>query len=122
MTLRERQSVFAFNIHLLIAYAFEIGYELTFGEGYRPEILQRIYVETGKSLTMHSRHLIRLAVDFNLFKDGNILNQPIDFKPLGDYWESLHPDNRWGGDWDRDENLLDETFKDPYHFEMRPAA
>jgi len=40
-------------------------------------------------------------------------------RPLGEYWESLHPDNVWGGDWNRN-NVLDETFYDPYHFERKP--
>lgn len=118
MTLRERQSVFVLNVSRLIAFAYAQGYELTFGEAYRTIEQQKIYVASGKSKTMTSRHLFRLAVDFNLFKDGALLNSPIDYKPLGDYWESLSPDNVWGGDWDRDNDLHDETFLDPYHFEM----
>ena len=40
-------------------------------------------------------------------------------RPLGEYWMLLHPDNVWGGDWNRN-GILDETFKDPYHFEIKP--
>lgn len=120
MTLRDKQSVFTFNIHKLIQYAYRRGYVLTFGEVYRTQEQQRLYFNTGRSKTMNSRHLQRLAVDFNVFKNGALLSRPIDFKPLGDYWESLHTDNRWGGDWDRDDNLDEETFRDPYHFEMKP--
>jgi hypothetical protein len=119
MTIRQRQSIFVPNVAKLITFAYEQGYELTFGEAFRTVEQQQIYFDTGRSKTMNSRHLLKLAVDFNLFKNGILLNEPIDYKPLGDYWESLHSDNGWGGDWDRDEDLLDETFKDPYHFEMR---
>jgi len=120
MTLREKQSVFAKNIAKLIDFAYTQGYELTFGEAFRTEAQQMIYVNTGRSKTMSSRHMVRLAVDFNLFRSGALLNRPIDYKPLGDFWEGLSTENRWGGDWDGDDDLSDEKFKDPYHFEMRP--
>ncbi len=120
MTLRKKQSLFVFNIHLLIAFAYKNGFELTFGEFDRTQEQQEFYFKTGKSKTMNSRHLIRLAGDFNIFLNGKLINDPVLIKPLGDYWMSLNTDNVWGGDWNRNYNLLDETFKDPYHFEMRP--
>jgi len=119
MTLRQVQSVFLKNIAKLILWAYDHGYELTAGEFFRTQKQQAIYLASGKSKTMNSQHLKRLAADFNLFKNGILLNAPIDYKPLGDYWESLSQFNRWGGDWDRDDDLSDETFKDPYHFEMK---
>lgn len=108
------------NFGKLIIFAYQNGYEMTAGELLRTEEMQKIYFNTGRSKTTNSRHLVKLAADINLFKNGQLLSKPIDYKPLGDYWESLHPDNVWGGDWDRDDNLAEETFKDPYHFEMRP--
>jgi len=120
MSLSDKQKIFTENIGKLIAFAFANGFRLTFGEVYRTAEQQKIYFDSGRSKTMNSRHLDRLAVDFNVFRDSVLLNKPVDFKPLGDYWEGLHEDNRWGGDWDRDDNLDEETFKDPYHFEMRP--
>ncbi len=119
MTLREKQSIFAFNIHLLIEWAFKNGFELTFGEVYRTKEQQEIYFKTGRSKTMNSRHIQRLAVDFNIFKGGVLINEPKTIQPLGEYWMSLNTDNVWGGDWDRDHSVLDETFKDPYHFETK---
>lgn len=119
MTLREKQSLFVFNIHKLIEWAYRNGFELTFGEAWRSEATQHIYVSTGKSKTLNSRHLQRLAVDFNIFRNGLLINSPVDIKPLGDFWVTLHTDNVWGGDWDRDNSVLDEKFIDPYHFEMK---
>lgn len=28
---------------------------------------------------------------------------------------------RWGGDWDQDDDMRDERFRDPYHFELAPG-
>lgn len=120
MILQKKQSVFTFNIHLLIEFAFKQGFELTFGEVFRTIEQQTIYFNTGRSKTMDSRHIQRLAVDFNIFKDGILINDPKIIQPLGDFWITLNTDNVWGGDWNRNHNLLDENFKDPYHFECKP--
>ena len=120
MGLQKKQSTFTFNIHLLITFAFKQGFELTFGEVFRTVEQQTIYFNTGRSKTMNSRHIQRLAVDFNIFKNGVLINDPKIIQPLGEYWMTLNTDNVWGGDWDRDHSTLDETFKDPYHFECRP--
>lgn len=120
MTLSEKQQAFTFNIHLLIQEAFRLGFKLTFGEVYRTPEQQKIYFDSGRSKTMDSRHLQRLAVDFNIFKDGVLINDPKTIQPLGEFWMSLNTDNVWGGDWNRNHNLVDESFKDPYHWEMKP--
>lgn len=120
MTLSEKQSVFTFNISRLIAWAFANGFTLTFGEVYRTVEQQKIYFDTGRSKTMDSRHIQRLAVDFNIFKDGKLINDPLIIQPIGEYWITLNTGNVWGGDWNRNHSVLDETFKDPYHFEMKP--
>ena len=98
MTLRERQSLFLQNIALLIGWAFANGYELTGGELYRTPEQAEIYAKTGMGITK-SLHRQRLAVDLNLFKNGIFYTDTESHKPLGDYWKSLHPDNRWGGDF-----------------------
>lgn len=98
MKLSEKQYKFTFMVHQLIAYAYEQGYTLTCGELYRTEEQQAIYLKTGRSKTMNSKHLQRLAVDFNLFQDGVLLQTKEDFKLLGEYWKSLDPLNRWGGE------------------------
>lgn len=128
MTLGEKQRLFVKNIGELIAYAYANGFELSFGEVYRTPEQQKIYFESGRSKTMNSRHLDRLAVDFNFFKNGQMLfKDPAKYvddanliKPLGNFWVLLHADNVWGGDWDRDNDVVDEKFRDPYHFEMKP--
>lgn len=126
MTLSQKQKLFTNNISMLIQKASSLGFSLTFGEVYRTLEQQTIYFNSGRSKTMDSRHLQRLAVDFNIFMDETLLfsesqlyKQDIETaRPLGEYWESLHPDNVWGGDWNRN-GIMDETFRDPYHFEMK---
>ena len=71
-------------VGLFIAKAYEMGYELTFGDA---------FATTGHKV--NSNHYIRLAVDFNLFKDGKYLDKTDDHLPLGEYWESIG--GSWGG-------------------------
>lgn len=96
MTLREKQSLHVRLVAKLILKAEELGYELTWGETYRTKE-QAEYNERRGIGTANSLHTVRLAVDFNLFKDGEWLKTTEAFQPLGDYWESLHPFCRWGG-------------------------
>lgn len=126
MTLRERQSLFCFNISKLTQFSYVKGFEFTMGEGWRSEDTQKIYVATGRSKTLDSLHPLRLAQDYNIFYQGRMLfADPARYvedlelvRPLGEYWESLNTANRWGGDWNQN-RIYDEKFKDPYHFEMR---
>jgi len=98
VTLREQQSLFVRLVGLLIERAYQLGYELTFGEAYRtPEQAARNAI-MGIG-TRNSLHVERLAVDFNLFRDGQFLSDSRDHAELGEYWKSLHPLCRWGGDF-----------------------
>lgn len=99
MTLREKQSIFVSLISKLIAYAYLQGYELTFGEAYRSKEEAERLAKLGKGIKT-SLHTNRLAIDFNLFKDGRFLTETEDHRILGEYWESLStPDCtcHWGG-------------------------
>ena len=86
ITLRSKQSLFALLVALLIQKAYESGYEVTFGDA---------WARDGHS--EGSLHYIRLAIDLNLFKDGEYLDQGDDHQYLGEYWESLG--GSWGGRW-----------------------
>ena len=86
MGLRDKQSVFAKKVALLILYAYECGYELTFGDA---------WAKTGH--IEDSFHYSRLAIDLNLFKDGVYLADTKDHKFLGLFWESIG--GSWGGRW-----------------------
>lgn len=111
MSLSTKQWEFLQDVALLIQEAQRLGVKLTGGELYRTPYQQAKYVSEGKSLTLESKHLQRLAIDFNFFIEGELTydySNPL-LKALGDYWESLNKNNRWGGNW--------ETFRDTPHFE-----
>lgn len=111
MSLSDKQITFTLNVSYLIAYANSLGIGLTFGDAYRSEYLQKHYVATGKSKTLKSMHLKRLAVDFNFFIEGKLVYDKSKLQKLGDYWENLDKRNRWGGNF--------KTFLDTPHFEMK---
>jgi hypothetical protein len=99
MTLREKQSLFVRLVGLLIQEAYDRGYELTFGEAWRTLEQARLNASRlgpGKGIT-NSLHIDRLAIDLNLFKEGIFLASTEDHRPLGEWWEKLHPLCRWGG-------------------------
>lgn len=110
MSLVDIQAQFLLNATKLIQYATSKGFTVTGGELYRTAEQQEIYVKTGRSKTMDSKHLKRCAIDLNFFKEGKAIYDKNDLADLGAYWEQLHPKNRWGGNF---KNLLDVP-----HFEM----
>lgn len=111
MSLVAEQAAFLRDVTKLLAKADELGFVVTGGELYRTPEQQEIYVKTGRSKTMNSIHLKRCAIDLNFFVGGRLTYDKAVIKPLGDYWETLSPKNRWGGNWTR--------FVDVPHFERR---
>lgn len=101
MTLSEAQMQFVEDVVLLVEYATDNGYRLTYGWAYRPEEYAMIYAALKKGAA-HSIHELKLGIDFQLFKDGIYLTASEDYAPLGTYWKSIRPENRWGGDFDVD--------------------
>jgi hypothetical protein len=86
-TLREKQSRFVMMTACLIKWAYDNGYQLTFGDAYARDGHKK-----------DSLHYDRLAIDLNLFKNGNFLFKTEDHLPLGEYWESIG--GSWGGRFD----------------------
>jgi len=81
MKLSQKQQRFTRAINLLVCYANYAGYELTYGDAYRsPEV---------KYGHPESCHRNRLAVDFNVFKDGEFLTS----KQAKEAHNNLH--NAW---------------------------
>lgn len=94
-TLGQKQRRFTRMIGLLIEYAYQQGYELTFGDAYRdPRLHGQVGQRIGYS-SANSLHKERLAVDFNLFRGGQYLTGTEDHRQLGEYWESIG--GAWGG-------------------------
>ncbi len=98
MTLSEKQALFAVMIAQLINFANDHGYRLTFGEAYRTPEQASLNAKSGKGIS-NSLHTQRLAVDFNLFINGQYKTDTPSYKPLGEYWESIG--GTWGGRFSR---------------------
>ncbi len=123
-----QQIKFTNDVARLIQKAQELKIGLTMGEAYRTTCQQLLYFHgyrvwpEGKNLTLKkdkvrsktilSRHLQRLAIDFNFFINYRLTYDDPLIKELGAYWESLSEQNRWGGNY--------ESFTDVAHFERLP--
>lgn len=102
--------------------------DFTVIEGVRTLEIQGEYYRTGKSKTMNSKHIIQ--------KDG--YSHAVDIAPYPVNWEDTvrfaylagiirgiaknkGVEIRWGGDWDSDGDIHDQTFNDLPHFELKNA-
>ncbi|BEL66450.1 MULTISPECIES: M15 family metallopeptidase [Serratia] len=94
MTLSEKQQLFTKLIAQLILWADEKGYRLTFGEAYRTPEQAALNAKKGSGIS-NSLHTKRLAVDLNLFINGQYQTNSAAYLPLGEYWESIG--GSWGG-------------------------
>lgn len=109
MSLVGEQALFLLDACTLIQWCTEQGWVVTGGELLRPVEMQEIYVKSGRSKTMDSKHIQKLAIDLNFFKDGAYVCDKPSLQKTGDYWESLNPKNSWGGNWN--------SFKDCPHYQ-----
>jgi hypothetical protein len=107
--LGERQRLLTRLLPRLLDKAHELGFEVTLGDGFRdPRVFGMPGEQKGYG-AMWSGHKLRIAIDLNIFRDGNYLTATEDHKPLGEFWESLHPECRWGG-----------RYQDGNHYEVKP--
>ena len=111
MSLVAEQNAFMLDFAKLIEYIYnsDDGVLVTEGEGYRTLEQQQIYFNSGKSKTMNSNHLRRLAHDINFIQNGQMITDNATLQKYADYWKSLNPLNRWGGEF--------TTIYDYDHFE-----
>jgi len=102
MKLSTKQQKFTACLGKLILFACSRNYGLTQGDGHRDK---RVFGEFGEKKSYsaaNSVHKIRLAHDYNLFVDGKLIkngDHPA-WLELGEYWETLDDDARWGGRFD----------------------
>ena len=103
MTLGDKQRIFTKNVGRLIEWAYINGYEITLAEAYRTPEQAAQNAKDGTGIA-NSLHCQRLAIDLNLFENGRYLTKTEDHKRLGNFWESMHELNCWGGSWGDDGN------------------
>jgi len=111
--LSDIQFEFLQDVASLILKSKAMGFKITGGELFRTREQQQIYLSQGKSKIMNSYHLKRLAIDLNFFTKNENGNWRLTYRKeaiqeMGDYWESLNSQNKWGGNW---------RFKDTNHFQ-----
>jgi hypothetical protein len=111
MNLNAEQNAFLSDVAKLIEFILNTdnGMLITGGELFRTSEQEQLYVNEGRSNTMNSNHLRRLAIDLNFIQGGQIIYAKDILQKYGDYWKSLNPTNRWGGEF--------STIYDPGHFE-----
>jgi len=97
MTLREQQSAFLLDTIKLFDYAHSLGFELTYGDAYRDPRVHGKMGEKKSYSSANSKHKQRLAIDINLFRNGEFLQSTEAHAPLGEFWESIG--HKWGGRW-----------------------
>jgi hypothetical protein len=104
------QEEFAQSAAKLIQKAAEFGYAVTLGEAWRTPEQAQWDVDHHIGIA-HSLHMDRLAIDLNLFKDGQFLTTPDAYVQLGAWWKTLGPAYRYGGDF---------KIKDFDHYSITP--
>lgn len=105
MTLRQKQSSFAFALAQLIVWIFDQGWEVTLAEGY----VGMTDAADGDYDGPHKRggqHYCQLAQDLNLFIDGDLIEngEHPAWAAIGAKWKRLDTLARWGGDFPGDSN------------------
>lgn len=90
MGLLDKQFRFTEAVGELIAFAYNMGYKFTLGDGHRnPKVFGEFGTREGYG-SAKSLHKLRLAIDFNLFVDRKYITQEcIEYTILHEYWKTL---------------------------------
>lgn len=99
MSTSKEQQEFTKLLARLLTDLILAGYNPVLSEVYRTPEQQEIYVQQGKSKTMKSKHLERVAADILLFLDGVYLTKNEDYKVMADLWKSYDENCVAGYDW-----------------------
>jgi len=101
MRLIEAQKRFATAVGMLLSHIQSAGYECTLGDAYRdPRVFGMVGDRKGYGRS-RSNHKVRLAIDLNLFRDGEYLTDSEQHRPIGEWWEQYGAEQglplSWGG-------------------------
>lgn len=104
-SLSQKQRRFTLMVAKFVLKCYELGYEFTYGDAFRDH---RLHGAPGVKAGYGHRsscHKLRLAVDFNLFKNGVYQPSTEAYREIGELWESMG--GTWGG-----------RFEDGNHFSL----
>lgn len=93
--LLEKQFKFSRMEIVLRQKAFDLGFEVALGDFFRDHRTNGKVGEAKGYGHPRSCHKLKLAADYNLFKNGKYLTTFEDHLPLGEFWESIG--GTWGG-------------------------
>ncbi len=92
LSFKQKRVLFTHNLSFLIMFAFKEGYEVAIDSA-------RVHKGYKSPHNKNSLHYAGLAADLNLYKNNRYVRSTKGHKRLGDFWKTLHPLNRWGGDF-----------------------
>ena len=91
MKLGHRQKLFSSFVPLLLMRMIT--------QGYTPKIAYVKRCQFCPVGAKNSLHKEKTAIDIDLFLDGKYLEDTESHRQFGEFWKSLSPRNRWGGDF-----------------------
>lgn len=107
--LLQHQQKFFSMVAEFLPWLLANGYSATFGETLRSQKQAAANEAAGIGIS-NSLHCIKLAIDLNLFKDGEFLTTSEAYTEAGEQWESLG--GSWGGRFkNADGNHFSLSFK-----------
>lgn len=97
MKLGKKQELFMRLLPRLIDKAHKLGFEIRGGDLFRdPRAFGAMGVK-GPYGNKYSCHKMKLAIDLNLFKDGEFIETTEGHQELGEWWEEQDIWTCWGG-------------------------
>lgn len=100
MTLSEKRCLFSQNVSKLVLWAGQRDYMLAYDQVKRTELEAVANAASGAGIA-NSLHNRGLAADLLLYINGVYQSNTLAHEPIGAYWKTLHPLNRWGGDFSK---------------------
>jgi hypothetical protein len=107
--LLKAQFRFTENLTEFLKWLANQGYYVSLGEALRTQYQQDYYVHNKLSKTTHSRHQDKLAIDLNIFNNKGGLVSNAELVYFGEYWQSLHSNNKAGALWGWDMNHFETS-------------
>lgn len=81
-----------------VLWVFTQGCEAQYEEIKRGQAQAQANAASGAGIA-NSLHLIGLAGDISILRNGVLLTSVEELRPFGEKWKSMHPENVWGGDF-----------------------
>lgn len=100
MKLSEQRCLFTLLMARLVIWVHDNlpGHSLAFDQVKRDALTAQANADNGTGIA-NSLHLLGLAADMILYINGTYRADTESYRIIGEHWKSLHPLNKWGGDF-----------------------